>query len=104
MRKDAFARWQSVGEVVEVESGGGMVQHEFRCFVGWKVDGSEAGRVAVGSSEVPKYWGMCEQEKGNENEPFEVFYLQIQAKMKITAAPAALKATKDRLSGFSGMT
>lgn len=51
-----------------------------------------------------KILGMCEQEKGNENEPFEVFYLQIQAKMKITAAPAALKATKDRLSGFSGMT
>lgn len=40
-----------------------MVQHEFGCFVGWEVDGSEAGRVAVGSSQVPKYWGMCEQEK-----------------------------------------
>lgn len=56
MRKDAFARRQSVGEVVEVESGGDMVRHEFGSFVGWEVDGSEAGRVAVGSSEIPKYF------------------------------------------------
>lgn len=56
---------------------------------------------------LPRYQntgGCVSKKKGNENEPFEVFYLQIQAKMKITAAPAALKATKDRLSGFSGMT
>lgn len=40
-----------------------MVQHEFGSFVGWEVDGSEAGRVAVGSSEVPKYWGCVSKKK-----------------------------------------
>lgn len=54
MGKDAFARRKRVGEVVEVESGGDVVRHEFGRFVGWEVDGSKAGRVAVGSSKVPK--------------------------------------------------
>jgi hypothetical protein len=55
VREYGFTRWQSVGDIVEVEGSGYVISHELCSFVFWQLDRAESARLFLSSTEVPEY-------------------------------------------------
>jgi hypothetical protein len=55
MREYGFARWESVGYVVEVEGSGYMISHELCSFIFGQLDRAESARLFLSPTEIPEY-------------------------------------------------
>jgi hypothetical protein len=95
MRKYGFTGWESVGDIVEMESSGYMISHELSRFIFGQLDRAESASLFLSSTEVPEYCKSAARNGLRQD-------LHKQAATKIRAAKAALRATHLELSGATG--